>query len=132
MPSTDPIADFITSLRNAAAVKKLSVAVPYSRIKQDIAEVLQREGFLSACVVEGEVPEKKLVMTLRASEEGVPALKHVQRVSKPGQRLYSSYRDLRRVRQGMGLTLLSTPAGILTDAEARKKKVGGELLAVVW
>ncbi len=132
MPSTDPIADFFTSLRNAAAVKKLSVLVPHSRIKEEIAKVLQREGFLSAIAIEGDKPKQLLHLTLRASAEGVPALKSITRMSVPGQRWYTSYRDLRRVRQGLGLSLLSTPDGILTDTEARKKRVGGELLAHVW
>ncbi|MCA9375791.1 MAG: 30S ribosomal protein S8 [Candidatus Doudnabacteria bacterium] len=132
MPSTDPIADMFTSLRNAAAVGKRDIAVPASRLKRDIADVLKAEGFLHEVESRGEGVRAELLLSLKYDQQGAPVLRHIQRISSPGQRLSSSYKDLRRVRQGLGLALLTTSKGILTDTQARKQKIGGEIIAHVW
>ena len=132
MPSTDPIADMFTSLLNAAAVGKRDIAVPASRLKRDIADVLKAEGFLHEVESRGEGVRAELLLSLKYDQQGAPVLRHIQRISSPGQRLSSSYKDLRRVRQGLGLALLTTSKGILTDTQARKQKIGGEIIAHVW
>ena len=132
MPSTDPIADMFTSLRNAAAVQLLDVRVPMSSMKENIARALKQEGFLEDISKETDSSSPVLVMKLRTDAKGALVLRHIKRVSTPGQRIYSSYRDLRKVRQGLGLALLTTPKGILTDNQARKQQIGGEVIAEIW
>lgn len=127
----DPIADMLARIRNAQAVGHKTVRVPHSNILEGIALALVRERFLAGLDRKGRPPHRYLELTLRFID-GKPAIEGVRRVSRPGQRVYKGIARLGRVRYGMGLVILSTPQGILTDSEARKKKVGGEILCEVW
>ncbi len=124
---TDPIADLLVRLQNASRVGKVSVSLPYSRIKLSIAEVLAKEGYV-------ESPSQKnfsLTIPLRYSA-GKPAIQGVKRLSKPSRRTYLGVRDVRSVKRGHGLLVLSTPKGVMSGQEARKQRVGGEALFEIW
>ncbi len=128
---TDPIADFLTRLRNASRAGKSEVIAPYSRIKADIARILKQEGYISAFEVEGggEMPQLKVVTKFVNRS---PAITGLKRVSKPGLRKYVGAKEVPRVLGGLGISILSTPKGVLSGREAKKENVGGELLAFVW
>jgi small subunit ribosomal protein S8 len=128
---TDPIGDFLTRLRNASAAKKSELIAPYSKIKGEIARILKAEGYIADYEIDrsGKLPELKVRMKF---VNKVPAFAGIRRVSKPGLRRYVSVNEIPRVLGGMGIAILSTPQGILTGHEARRRKVGGELLAIVW
>lgn len=128
----DTIADMLTTIRNAQAVKKETVKFPYSKIKFNLAKLLENEGFISN--VEAKGVNKKMVITasLKYRENGQPQITNLRRLSKPGQRLYVSYKDVRSVKGGYGKVILSTPKGLLTGDEAKKQKVGGEFICEVW
>jgi small subunit ribosomal protein S8 len=125
---TDPISDFLIRLHNASMVGKESVSLPFSQIKFSIAEILAREGYLAGV-------DKKKAHSLTVSlvyKNGKPAISGVKRISKPSRRLYMGVRDIKPIKRGYGLLVLSTPAGILTGKEAHTKRVGGEALFEIW
>ena len=127
---TDPISDFLVRLQNASMARKAEVSIPFSQMKRSIAEILAREGYV------GEVDAKSkkgsaLTLSL-VYKDGRPAIQGVKRISKPSRRMYMGVRDVRPVKRGYGLLVLSTPAGILTGKEARAKRVGGEVLFEIW
>lgn len=128
---TDPIGDFLTRLRNASAAKKAEFTVPYSKIKSEIARILKAEGYIKDFELDssGKHPELK-VRTKFVNK--APAFVGIRRISKPGLRRYVSSTEIPRVLGGMGIAVLSTPQGILSGHEARKRNVGGEVLAFVW
>ncbi len=128
----DPIGDFIISLKNAGAIKKASVSVPFSAFKMAVAEKLKDAGFVTAVEKKGKKVRKTLDVTLKYDGAGEHAIRGVKRISKPGRRMYKSFREIVPVRYGYGALLLSTPKGVLTDKEARKEKMGGEALFEVW
>lgn len=128
----DPLANMLTILRNAGAVGKETVSVPYSKMKESIAEVLEKKGYITGYKKTGKKANKKLVITLAYREDGTHKITKAQRISKPARRLYTGVRDLRPVRQGYGHLVLSTPKGIMTDDEAREENVGGEALFTIW
>ncbi len=128
---TDPIADMLTRIRNAAAAKKSELVLPYSKFKQNLAKLLQKEGFVST-VAEVSGRYKMLQINLKYSSDGDSVIAGIKRVSKPGQRIYLSVDKLPRTNSGYGITVVSTPQGLLTDREARKKRVGGEVVCQVW
>lgn len=128
---TDPLADFLTRLRNASASQKAEVRMPYSKMINAVAALLLREGFLESVEHKGRAPKKILVATLKYVN-GRPALENLRRVSRPGRRFYLPYRELRAVKSGFGIAIISTSEGLLTSKEARKRKVGGEILCEVW
>jgi small subunit ribosomal protein S8 len=128
---TDPIADFITRIRNASAVGKEMVAVSYSKIKEEIANLLTKEGYLNGVAKKGKKVNKSLEVVLAYDEFG-PKVKGAVRVSKLSKRIYSGARDLRSVKQGHGIAVITTSKGLMTDSEARKQKIGGEILFKVW
>jgi len=130
--TTDPISDFIIRLKNAGAVKKASVSLPFSALKMAVAEKLKDVGYLKAVEKKGKKVRKTLDVALQYKEGGEHVIAGVKRISKPGRRIYKSVRELRPVRYGHGALILSTPKGILTDTEARKEKVGGEALFEIW
>ena len=130
--TSDPVGDFIVRLTNAGAVKKSTVAIPYSALKMAIAEKLKDAGFLSAIEKKGKKVRKTLDVVLKYDDEGMPVIHGVKRVSKPGRRVYRSSREIVPVRYGQGALILSTPKGILTGKEARKENVGGEALFEIW
>lgn len=129
---TDPVADFITRLTNAGAVKKQTVSLPFSTFKLAIAEKLQEAGYVGTVEKKGKKIRKTLDIVLKYESNGMPAIKGVQRISKPGRRLYRSVLDIVPVRYGHGTLILSTPKGIKTDKEAKKENVGGEALFEIW
>jgi small subunit ribosomal protein S8 len=129
---TDPIADFLTRLRNANTAHHDSVVIPFSKLKSHIAEILQAEGYISGWIVEDAEVGKNLVVTLKYGPNRERALAGVKRVSKPGLRVYAKSTNLPKVLGGLGVAILSTSSGLLTDKQAAKKGVGGEVLAYVW
>ena len=129
--TTDPIADLITSIRNAGAVSKDSVSVPYSNVKHAIASKLNKEGYLGAVDKQSKGEHGVLVIELLYTD-GTHRITGIERVSKPGRRIYKKAGELRPFKQGVGQRIISTPQGILTDAEARKAGIGGEVLLNVW
>ncbi|HXK38809.1 MAG TPA: 30S ribosomal protein S8 [Candidatus Paceibacterota bacterium] len=128
----DTIGDFIIRLKNAGAVKKESVSVPFSALKMAIAEKLRDAGFLAAIEKKGKKVRKTLDVVLKYDAEGMHVIHGVKRVSKPGRRVYRSSREIVPVRYGQGALILSTPKGILTGKEARQANVGGEALFEIW
>ena len=132
MTMTDPIADFLTRLRNANTAHHDSVVIPFSKLKSHIAEILQAEGYIAGWTVEDAVVGKNLVVTLKYGPNRERALAGVKRVSKPGLRVYAKSTNLPKVLGGLGVAILSTSSGLLTDKQAAKKGVGGEVLAYVW
>ena len=129
---TDPIADMLTRIRNAALAKKSELVLPYSKFKRSLANVLLKEGFI-ACVTEPmEAKHKMLQITLKYTPEGEAVIAGIKRVSKPGQRIYLPVDRIPRTNSGYGVTVVSTPKGLLTDRQARKDRVGGEVVCQVW
>ena len=128
---SDPIADFLTRLRNANGARKVEVLVPYSKMKAEIARILKQEGYIANYEVDttGDFPQIKVVNKMVNRTSAITGLK---RVSKPGLRKYVGAGEIPRVLGGMGISILSTPRGIITGREAKKQNVGGELLAYVW
>ena len=132
MTMTDPIADFLTRLRNANSAHHDEVSIPFSKLKSSIAEILQAEGYITGWTVEDAQVGKNLVVTLKYGPNRERALAGVKRVSKPGLRVYAKSTNLPKVLGGLGVAILSTSSGLLTDKQAAKKGVGGEVLAYVW
>ena len=128
---SDPIADFLTRLRNASRAGKAEVIAPYSKIKAEIARILKQEGYITDYEVDtaGTFPQLKVTTKL---VNRTPAITGLKRVSKPGLRKYVGVGEIPRVLGGMGIAILSTPRGLVTGREAKKQNVGGELLALVW
>ena len=131
MALTDPLGDMLTRIRNGLQAKKDSVVTPASKLRVRVLDVLQREGYIRGYTPEEVGGHDGLRIELKYFE-GQPAIKHVARVSKPGRRVYSGSTELPRVRNGLGITIVSTPRGVLSDAEAREANVGGEVLAEVF
>jgi len=131
MAMTDPLGDMLTRIRNGQQAKKDTVVSPASKLRARVLEVLQREGYIRGYSEDETGRHKQLRIELKYFE-GEPAIKHVARVSRPGRRVYSGSRELPIVRNGLGITIVSTPKGVLSDTEARTEKVGGEVLAEVF
>ena len=131
MALTDPLGDMLTRIRNGQRAKKDSVLSPASKLRANVLEVLQREGYIRGFSEDATGVHPQLRIELKYFE-GEPAIKHVARVSKPGRRVYSGSKELPVVRNGLGITIVSTPRGVLSDAEARAQNVGGEVLAEVF
>ncbi|MEY2785401.1 MAG: ribosomal protein [Planctomycetota bacterium] len=129
---TDPIADFCTRLRNANSIKQKQFTVPASTVKVGIAQVLKDEGFITDYRVEPNQPRSTLVVALKYGDDGQAIIRRIARVSKPGRRVYAGSRELRPVLRGMGIRVMSTPAGIISDRAARNQKLGGEILCEVY
>ena len=129
---TDPIADMLTRLRNANSAYHDTVAMPYSKLKSSIAEILQAEGYIAGWSVADATVGKTLTIRLKFGPSRERSLAGVRRVSKPGLRVYAKSTNLPRVLGGLGVAILSTSSGLLTDKQASKKGVGGEVLAYVW
>ncbi|GAC1412185.1 MAG: 30S ribosomal protein S8 [Candidatus Doudnabacteria bacterium] len=127
---TDPISDMLTRIRNASATRKSEVVMPYSKLKHNLASILQKEGFITS-VSERQGLIKELEIKLKY--DGVePVVTDLQRVSKPGQRIYAPSDKIPRANGGLGVTILSTSKGLMTDRDARKQKFGGEVICQVW
>jgi small subunit ribosomal protein S8 len=132
MTMTDPVADFLTRLRNANSAYHETVSLPYSKLKANIAEILKAEGYVAAIKVEDAEVGKTLTVDLKYGPNRERSLAGIKRVSKPGLRVYAKSTELPRVLGGLGIAILSTSSGLLTDRQAAKKGVGGEVLAYVW
>ncbi len=128
----DPVGDFIIQLKNAGMVRKNTVSIPYSKLKHAVADKLAEAGFITDADKRGKKVKKTLDITLKYDAEGAHQIQGVQRISKPGRRLYLSVAEIFPVKFGKGKRILSTPAGILTGEEAREKNVGGEELFIIW
>ena len=131
MAMTDPLGDMLTRIRNGQQARKDSILSPKSKLRAHVLDVLQREGYIRGYSEEELAGKDGLRIELKYFE-GQPAIQHLARVSKPGRRVYSGAHDLPRVRNGLGITIVSTPRGVLSDAEARENNVGGEVLAEVF
>ncbi len=131
MALTDPLGDMLTRIRNGQRARKDSVLTPASKLRTRVLDVLQREGYIRGYSQEQMGPAAGIRIELKYFE-GQPAIKHVARVSKPGRRVYSASKELPIVRNGLGITIVSTPRGVLSDADAREQNVGGEVLAEVF
>ena len=131
MAVTDPLGDLLTRIRNGQRAKKDSVTSPASNLRVRVLDVLQREGYIRGYSEEQMGPAKGVRIELKYFE-GQPAIKSIARVSKPGRRIYSGSKELPKIRNGLGITIVSTPRGVLSDAEARDQNVGGEVLAEVF
>ncbi len=131
MPMTDPLGDMLTRIRNGQQARKDSILTPASKLRANVLDVLQREGYIRGYSEEELAGQKGLRIELKYFE-GRPAIQHLARVSKPGRRVYSGSQELPRIRNGLGMTIVSTPRGVLSDAEARGQNVGGEVLAEVF
>lgn len=131
MVMTDPIADMLTRIRNANNTLKEEVSIPTSTLKVGIAEILKNEGFIKGYKVEGEGAESNIIITLkyRGKDKVITDLK---RISKPGLRVYAKAEELPRVLNGLGIAIVSTSKGIMTDRDARRQSLGGEVLAFIW
>lgn len=132
MTMTDPVADFLTRLRNANSAYHESVSLPYSKLKANIAEILKSEGYIASIKVEDAEVGKTLSIDLKYGPNRERSIAGIKRVSKPGLRVYAKSTELPRVLGGLGIAILSTSSGLLTDRQAAKKGVGGEVLAYVW
>ena len=129
--TTDPIADMLTRIRNANTARHFSVDVPCSKVKEAIAKILVDEGFVAAYEIVGEDNKKAIRLTLKY-ENKTRVLQGLKRISKPGLRIYANTEELPRVLNGLGIAVISTSKGIVTDKVARKENVGGEVLAYIW
>ena len=132
MGMTDPIADLLTRVRNAATARHDKTEMPWSRMKEQVARVLLAEGYVRDVMTTGQGATKTLTVMLRYTENGEAAITGIRRVSRPGMRVYSAASDAPVVRKGLGISILSTPAGLLVDREARRRNVGGEVVCEVW
>ena len=132
MVMTDPIADMLTRIRNANSMRHATVEIPASRLKSDVLSVLKKEGFIVDHYVDETGKFSKIVVTLKYTSTKERVIKGLKRISKPGLRVYASVDELPRVLNGLGVALISTSNGIMTDKEARLANMGGEVLAYVW
>ena len=128
----DPIADMLTSIRNAQAARKETVSVPYSKIKMEIAKVLAKEKFIKEADHKGKKINKMIDIVLNYDSLNRPAITSLKRVSKPSRRIYSPSSKIKKIRQGFGFQILSTPRGILSGKDARREKIGGEVICEVY
>ena len=129
---TDPIADMLTRIRNANMALKPDVSMPHSKLKEEVAKILVSEGYIASYEVEGEGAHRDLRLELRYTTERARIINGLRRISKPGLRVYSSARDLPRVSGGLGVAIVSTSQGLLPDREARRRRLGGEVMCEVW
>jgi len=127
----DPISDMLTIIRNALAVKKETVSIPFSNLKYEIARILEKKDLVEKVEKKGKKVKKNIEITLKY-QDGVPVISGLKRISKPGQRIYLDSRKIKKVKGGYGIAIISTSRGLLTNEEAKKQKVGGEILCEIW
>ncbi|HKZ24498.1 MAG TPA: 30S ribosomal protein S8 [Acidimicrobiia bacterium] len=128
----DPVADMLTRVRNATMVGSEKTVMPASRFKESIARILAAEGYIDGFEVEGEGPKRELRIRLRYGRKRLSAIQGIRRVSKPGHRIYAAAGELPRVQGGLGVVIVSTSQGLLPDREARRRRLGGEVICEVW
>lgn len=129
---TDPIADMLTRIRNAVRVERPHVDMPLSKVKRGLAEVLKREGYIWDWEEVVAQPASELRLHLKYGPNGERVIRHIRRISKPGRRVYSGATKLKPVLNGLGITVISTSRGVISDREARQRKLGGEILCEIW
>jgi small subunit ribosomal protein S8 len=132
MNTNDPIADMLTRIRNANMVQHKQVVMPSSKIKIAIARILEEEGFIAGYTVTNDKPQPNLVVQLKYTGRGEPVISGLDRISKPGKRVYLGHREIPWVRSGLGINIVTTPQGLMTGRQARRAKLGGEVLCNVW
>ncbi len=128
----DPIADFLTRIRNGLRARHKEVRAPFSRMKFEVARILLEEGYISNFQVAGEPPAKEIIITLKYNEDGTSVIRGIERVSRQSRRVYVGVDCIPRVLGGLGISVMSTSKGMVTDREARKERVGGEIVCQVW
>jgi len=134
----DTVSDMLVAIKNAQAVKKPEVFIPFSKFKFEIAKILEKEGFIERVektkrkVKKGRSKPKPFLKIILKYEDGLGKISEIKRVSKPGQRVYKGWRELKPVKSGLGIAILSTPRGIITNKKAKKLKVGGEVICELW
>jgi small subunit ribosomal protein S8 len=131
MPVTDPIADFLTRIRNASKAKKIRVDIPSSKMKISLADILRKQNFIEDYNIVEDNKQNTIRVVLKY-RNGVPALSGLKRISSPGLKVYKNAEDLPRVLNGLGIAVISTSKGLLTDKEAKKEAVGGEIVCYIW
>lgn len=131
---TDPIADMLTRIRNAVRIERPLVQMPHSKVKRGVAEVLKREGYIWDWREQDaeDAPGKELCIDLKYGPNGERVIRHIKRVSKPGRRVYSRANSLKPILNGLGISIISTSRGVVSDREARQKNLGGEVLCELW
>ena len=132
MAMSDPIADLLTRIRNALQAGHEHAYIPASRLKEEICGVLKREGYIDDCTIAGEGAQRSIRVKLRYTENGEPVMTTLRRVSRPSLRVYVKCSEIRLVRSGLGISIISTSQGLMTGKEARQTRVGGEVLCEVW
>jgi len=128
---TDPITDFLNRIRNAQGAQKAEVVFPFSKLKYEIAKILEKRGLVEKVEKKERKTRKVIELTLKY-EDKLPLISGLKRVSKPGQRIYQGYRDIKQIKSGFGFSIISTPQGLMTDKEAKRKKLGGEIICQIW
>lgn len=128
---TDPITDMLNQIKNAQAVEKQEVLIPFSKLKNEIAMILSKEGFVGEVKNATKAGDKVLKIALKY-DNGIPAIAGSKRVSKPGQRIYETVHEIKKVHGGYGISVVSTSKGLMTNKEAKKQKIGGEIICQVW
>ena len=129
---SDPIADFLTRVKNAGVARNEGFTAPYSGIKAEIARILQAEGYIWSYEIVGEGKDKAIKVKSKFTNEGKSIITDVKRVSKPGRRVYGPSAEIPTVMNGLGISIVSTSRGMMTGAQARKQQIGGELVALIW
>jgi small subunit ribosomal protein S8 len=135
MSMTDPVADFLTRLRNGAKAQHHDVAIPSSKLKRELARILKEQGYIEAYSIDPPAPDRpgeQITVTLKYTTDRKPVISGMQRVSRPGQRTYVDHAHIPRIQGGMGTSIISTSRGVMTGHEARQQGVGGEVVARVW
>ena len=133
MPHTDAISDMLTRIRNAVKGTHETVEIPASKLKINVAEILKKEGYINSYQVSGDTPiDKKIVINLKYGARGEKAISGIEKVSTPGLRVYVKSKEAPRVYEGLGISVISTSKGLMTDRQARKQKMGGEVLCKIW
>jgi len=127
----DPIADMLTSIRNAQVVLKETVKIPFSKFKLELAKVLEKNGFVKKVEKKGRGIKRVIEIKLKY-EDKIPVISGLKKISKPGQRIYAGAREIKPVRSGYGISIISTSKGLMTDKEVRKQNIGGEVICQVW
>ena len=129
---TDPIADFLTRVRNSSNSRHRRAVMPSSKTKVALARILAEEGFVSGYSVTGDETKPNLIVGMKYTDKGQPVLTGLERVSRPGRRTYTAYRNIPLVRSGLGINIISTPNGVMSGSQARRERVGGEIMCNVW
>ena len=129
---SDPIADLLTRVRNGAQARLTTVEIPHSKIKVEIVKILEAEGYITGHEITTETKFPTIRVHMRYDNKRQPVINHIRRISKPGLRVYKAYGDLKPIKSGLATQIVSTSSGVMTDREARKRRIGGEVICEVW